>query len=217
MAPVPGDDGSVFSNSAQNWWRLYFKEGERIRKEVEHGSNFKSSVSRCPSESGDVRLESCLILWILNEDLKCSESRVALCVKHTLQKKVSYLQQVSLFNRVISGSNPGYYPGQCVIRISVTDPVSTLGQATLSLLPAILFTVLFNQFSPMIYLCSRPKNPNVGCRLVTNTCHHFLLFVIWLSTKLFSHFKDVLSPKSVRDIGSSDVWMYSPGSSTKWS
>ena len=55
------------------------------------------------------------ILQILNEDLKCSELCVALCVKYTLQKKSSCLQPghirvksaVSLFNRVICGSNPG--------------------------------------------------------------------------------------------------------------
>ena len=40
-------------------------------------------------------------------------------VKHTLQKKVSYLQQASLFNRVVSGSN-------LIIWVSGTDPVSTL-------------------------------------------------------------------------------------------
>ena len=49
-----------------------------------------------PFRVGRARLESCLILRILNEDSKCSELRVALSVKHTLQKKVSCLQ-VSLY------------------------------------------------------------------------------------------------------------------------
>ena len=66
-----------------------------------------------PFRVGRARLESCLILRILNEDSKCSELRVALSVKHTLQKKVSCLQ-VSLYIQ----------PGQ--IRVSGTDPVSTL-------------------------------------------------------------------------------------------
>ena len=72
-------------------------------------------------------IELCLILRILNEDSKCLELCVALCVKHTLQKKVSCLQQVSLYS---TGSYPGqipdYYPGQWVIRVIGTDPVSTL-------------------------------------------------------------------------------------------
>ena len=50
--------------------------------------------------------------------------------KHTLQKKVSCLQQVSLIQpghiRVKSGSDPDYYPGQWVIRVTGTDPVSIL-------------------------------------------------------------------------------------------
>ena len=80
-----------------------------------------------PFRVGAARLESCLIL---NEDSKCSESRVAMRVKHTLQKKVSCLQQASLIQlghiRVRSGFDPDYYPGQWVIRVSGTDPVSTL-------------------------------------------------------------------------------------------
>ena len=72
-----------------------------------------------PFRVGATRLESCLILWILNEDSKCSELHVAVCVKHTLQKKVSCLQQVSLIQPghiwVESGSvgHPGqwYWPG----------------------------------------------------------------------------------------------------------
>ena len=34
-----------------------------------------------PFRVGAARLESRLILWLLNEDLKCSESRVAVRVK----------------------------------------------------------------------------------------------------------------------------------------
>ena len=82
-----------------------------------------------PFRVGAARLESCLIL-ILNEDSKCLESRVAVRVEHTLQKKVSCLQQVNLIQpghiRVKSGSDPDYYPGQWVIRVSGTDLVSTL-------------------------------------------------------------------------------------------
>ena len=104
MAPGPDDDGSVFPDSAQNVSNLVI-DGDYICRAW---WQFRIVlVSRCPSASGDTRLELCLILWIVNEDLKCSESRVALCVKHTLQKKVSCLQQVSLFNRVISRSNLG--------------------------------------------------------------------------------------------------------------
>ena len=63
-------------------------------------------VLQCPSGLGVARLESC---WILNEDSKCSELHIAVCVKYTLQKKVSCLQQVSLYSI-------GSYPGQ--IRVS---------------------------------------------------------------------------------------------------
>ena len=37
----PGDDGSVFPNSPQDVLNLVI-DGDRIRKEVEHGSNFES-------------------------------------------------------------------------------------------------------------------------------------------------------------------------------
>ena len=51
-------------------------------------------------------------------------------VKRTLQKKVSCLQQVPLIQpghiRVKFGSDPDYYPGQWVIQVTGTDPVSTL-------------------------------------------------------------------------------------------
>ena len=35
--------------------------------------------------------------------------------------------------RVTSGSDPDYYPGQWVIRVSGSDPVSTLGRSRQSL------------------------------------------------------------------------------------
>ena len=35
---------------------------------------------------------------ILNEDSKCSKLHVALCIKHTLQKKSCCLKQVSLYS-----------------------------------------------------------------------------------------------------------------------
>ena len=41
VASGSGDDGSVFSNSAQDVSNLMI-DGDRIRKEVEHGSNFES-------------------------------------------------------------------------------------------------------------------------------------------------------------------------------
>ena len=41
MASDSGDDGSVFTNSAQDVSNLMI-DGNRIRKEVEHGSNFES-------------------------------------------------------------------------------------------------------------------------------------------------------------------------------
>ena len=73
-------------------------------------------VSRRPSGSGAVRLESCLILQILNEDSKCSELRVAVCKAYFTKESELPSTSVSLFNLVISGSNPGsdpdYYPGQ---------------------------------------------------------------------------------------------------------
>ena len=72
-------------------------------------------------------LESCLILWILNEDSKHLESQVAVRVKYTLQKKVSCLQQASL----IQPGQIQVFPGQWVIRVSGTDPVSTLSQSTI--------------------------------------------------------------------------------------
>ena len=41
MAFGSGDDGNVFPNSAQDVLNLVI-DGNRIRKEVEHGSNFES-------------------------------------------------------------------------------------------------------------------------------------------------------------------------------
>ena len=41
MASGSGDDGSVFSNSAQDVSNLVI-DGDRIQKKVEHGSNFES-------------------------------------------------------------------------------------------------------------------------------------------------------------------------------
>ena len=75
-----------------------------------------------PFRVGAVRLEWCLILWILNEDLKCLELRVAVHVKHTFQKKVSCLEVPSTSVSYSTGSNPG----QWVIQVSGTDSVSTL-------------------------------------------------------------------------------------------
>ena len=40
MASGSGDDGSVFPNSAQDVSNLMI-DGNRIHKEVEHGSNFE--------------------------------------------------------------------------------------------------------------------------------------------------------------------------------
>ena len=70
-------------------------------------------VLQHPSVSGATRPKSCLIVWILNEDLKCSELRVAVCVKQTLQKKVSCFQQLSLYST-------GSYPGLTRIAIQVS-------------------------------------------------------------------------------------------------
>ena len=49
MASGPGDDGSVFPNSAQDVLKLvidgdYILKRRRIQKEVEHGSNFESCL-----------------------------------------------------------------------------------------------------------------------------------------------------------------------------
>ena len=113
MVPGPGEDGIVFPNSAQDVSNLIIDSGYICRA----WQQFRIVlVSQGSSGSADARLESCLVLRILNEDSKCSELRVTLCVKHTLQKKVNCLQQASLFNWVMSGSNPGltrisYYPG----------------------------------------------------------------------------------------------------------
>ena len=41
MASGSGDDGSVFPNSAQSLSNLMI-DGDRIQKEIEHGSNFES-------------------------------------------------------------------------------------------------------------------------------------------------------------------------------
>ena len=41
MASGSGDDGSIFPNSAQDVSNLVI-DGDRIRKKVEYGSNFKS-------------------------------------------------------------------------------------------------------------------------------------------------------------------------------
>ena len=75
-------------------------------------------------------------------------SRVLLCVKHTLQKKASCLQQVSLYSTghipIKSGSDPNYYLGHWVIRVSGTDPVSTLLYTKASQLR--LFTVNAKMF-----------------------------------------------------------------------
>ena len=94
---MPGDDGSVFHNSAQDVSNLVI-DGHYIlkRKKDTKGSRAWQQfrivlVSRLPLGSGTARLELCLILRILNEDLKCSELSVAVCVKHTLQKKVNCL------------------------------------------------------------------------------------------------------------------------------
>ena len=71
------------------------------------------------------------------------QSRALLCTswlpwRQTSQKKVTCLQQVSLYSTgsyldqirvwpgLLSGSDPDCYPGQLVIWVSGTDPVSTL-------------------------------------------------------------------------------------------
>ena len=128
-----GDDVSVFSNSAQDVSNLVIN-GYYIFKEEKGSKAWQQFrimlVWRRPSGSGSMRLETCLILWILNEDSKCLQLRVAVCAKHTLQKKVSCLQQMSFIStghiQVKSGSDLDYYLGQWIIRVSGTDPVSTL-------------------------------------------------------------------------------------------
>ena len=77
MASGSGDDGSVFPNSAQDVLNLVI-DGHYIlkRKKDTKGSRAWQQfrivlVLWLPSGSGATRLESCLILRILNEDSKC--------------------------------------------------------------------------------------------------------------------------------------------------
>ena len=136
MAFGSADDGSIFHNSAQDGLNLAI-DGHYILKKKKDTKGSRACqqfrivlISWLPTGSGTARLESCLILQILNEDSKCSELSVAVRVKYTLQKKVSCLQQVSLIQlghiQVKSGSDLDYYPDHWVIRVSGTDLASTL-------------------------------------------------------------------------------------------
>ena len=85
-----------------HWWRLYWKDmkGSRaISNRVNLAAPFRVGHRETRIKFNPTNTE-----WRLG-----SESCVAVCVcvKHSLQKKVICLQQVSLFNQVISGANPG--------------------------------------------------------------------------------------------------------------
>ena len=112
-----------------------------------------------PFRVGAARLESCLILWILNEDSKCSELCIAVRVKHTLQKKMSCLQQVSLFNRVISGSNLGLTR----IIIWVSGPSGSVGHPGQWYWPG---------FNPGLYYTTSLLDTSLGGTKHTHTHAH---------------------------------------------
>ena len=63
------------------------------------------------------------------------QSCALLCVKHTLQKKETCLQRVSLYST-------GSYPGHWVIRVIGTDPVSTLVLMFMSLIVCLASSTL---------------------------------------------------------------------------
>ena len=115
MASDSGDNGSVFPNSAQDVLNLvidshYVLKRKKDMKGSRAWQQFQIMlVSRYPPGSDAARLELCLILRILNEGSKCSELRIALHIKHTLQKKVSCLQWRSLYST-------GSYRGQIRVR-----------------------------------------------------------------------------------------------------
>ena len=57
MTSGPGDNGSVFFNSAQDVLKLVIDgDRRRIRKEVEHGSNFESRLIRMLKKCSESRV-----------------------------------------------------------------------------------------------------------------------------------------------------------------
>ena len=90
---------------------IFLRRRRRIRKEVEHGSNF----------------ESCLILWIMK---KCSESCVTVCVKCAYFTKESeerrkifeYEKYIRSFEAMLAGSCKCLFiqPGHIRITVQVS-------------------------------------------------------------------------------------------------
>ena len=112
---------------SSHWWGLY----------LEHSSNFESSWSRPPFRVG--RRETRIVFYPVNTKWRLAVFGVApccVCKAYFTKESELPLTSVSLFNRVISGSNPG------LTRITIRVSGSSGSVVLTRFQPCTVFSVL---------------------------------------------------------------------------